>query len=769
AVPRFDGYNISVSQFARACKRAHDSLPAHYTAVTENLLTRLLISKLNGNAYVVIENLKITKVESLIDRIKDAFLPKHGSNYYHGQLATEFKKPKEHVLDYFSRVRNITQSIIDEESKQIRRLERSVERKIEEKGLDAFVHWLPSDYRTALRFEQYTDFSSALICQLRIDKLIQEDTKRTASPTFRNRVANVRQIREIIICRYCKKQGHGENNCWLKTKSGRVSSRPSNSSLQSESVKRQEGSGVRRTLFPFSTTASENSAAKTGTVAIRQIKYEPIIKAPFVTGTSQELTGIVTLMIDTGAEINFIKVRIFGEDVKFHLVEENFPIQSDGIMGTELLQSRSATIDYTSRCLKFCKEIIPFVADESIRVPSGMSQICYCYVANTEVREEYIPRLQLPPGVYAGEALVKNENKKAYFKVINTTSKSVSLAIPRLKLFDYSTSTLPNVASNNSDPSSEVCDPDQSEYLHYVHTIFASPSSNKTPKMSAPKFEFSFAPSQAKSVKSLLHLEHFNTEEVESVSKMIAAYADIFHLPGEPQECTDILPHKIITSANIPVHTKQYRFPPVHKEEARKQTSELLKDEIIRLSLSLYNSPIWIVPKKTDYKGNPKWRIVIDYRNLNEKTVGDAYLIHNITEILDQLGAEKYFSTFNLKSGFYLIEMHSDVCEKTAFTTPYGHFEFSRMPFGLKNAPATFQRLMDHVWTGLQGEEMFVYLDDVVLYARALSKHKTKLDRLAHRLRKANLRLQPDKCEFLRRKVIYIGHIIGENGVKPDP
>ncbi|KAI4473938.1 hypothetical protein M0804_015098, partial [Polistes exclamans] len=482
AVPRFDGHNISVTQFARACKRALDSLPASYSAETETSLTRLLISKLNGHAYVVVEDLKITRVEQLIDRLKDAFLPAHGTNYYRGQLATEFKKPKEHVLDYFSRIRSLTQSIIDEESKQVGRLERSVERKIEEEGLDAFVRGLPSDYRTALRFERYTDFSSALICLLRIDKQIQEDAKRTASPTYRNRVASVRPIREVIVCDHCKKQGHKEDNCWLKRKSGRNS--PSSSNSSDKSVQRRkghwkrcEGSGGGRPPFPLSEVASKIPTVKTGTVAIRQIKYEPVNKAPCVTGTSQELTGTVTFMIDTGAEINLIKanvlrestetdvtetiqltgisqdrhstlgtakVRIFGENVKFHLVEENFPIQSNGILGTEFLQSVSATIDYTSGCLGF--------------------------------------REKLPPGVYAGEALVKNENGKAYFKVINTTSKPVSLVIQRLELFDYSLGTLPNSAPSTSDPLSEICDPDQSEYLHYVHTIFASTSANETSK-----------------------------------------------------------------------------------------------------------------------------------------------------------------------------------------------------------------------------------------------------------------------------------------------
>ncbi|XP_076685843.1 uncharacterized protein LOC143377921 [Andrena cerasifolii] len=162
-------------------------------------------------------------------------------------------------------------------------------------------------------------------------------------------------------------------------------------------------------------------------------------------------------------------------------------------------------------------------------------------------------------------------------------------------------------------------------------------------------------------------------------------------------------------------------------------------------------------------------RIVIDFRKLNEKIIGDAYPLPNITDILDQLGSAKYFSVFDLASGFHQIPMHPDHRHKTAFSTIYGHYEFNRMPFGLKNAPATFQRLMDQVLTGLQGIELFVYLDDIVIYASSMKEHATKFKRLMNRLRDANLYLQPDKCEFLKKEVSYLGHIIGEEGVKPDP
>lgn len=106
---------------------------------------------------------------------------------------------------------------------------------------------------------------------------------------------------------------------------------------------------------------------------------------------------------------------------------------------------------------------------------------------------------------------------------------------------------------------------------------------------------------------------------------------------------------------------------------------------------------------------------------------------------------------------------------KTAFSTSFGHFEFKRMPFGLKGAPATFQRLMNQVLLGLQGIECFVYLDDVVTFSETLEDHIIKLRKVWERLSEANIKLQPQKCFFLQREIVYLGHLCGVNGCQPDP
>lgn len=126
---------------------------------------------------------------------------------------------------------------------------------------------------------------------------------------------------------------------------------------------------------------------------------------------------------------------------------------------------------------------------------------------------------------------------------------------------------------------------------------------------------------------------------------------------------------------------------------------------------------------------------MIDFRKLNDKPIGDAYPLPNITDILDQLGKVRYFSCFDLASSFHQIPMDPQDSAKTAFSTSNGHFEYKKMPFGLKNAPATFQRLINNVLTGLQGNICFVYLDDILIYAESLEEHKQKIMQLFERLK----------------------------------
>jgi hypothetical protein len=134
----------------------------------------------------------------------------------------------------------------------------------------------------------------------------------------------------------------------------------------------------------------------------------------------------------------------------------------------------------------------------------------------------------------------------------------------------------------------------------------------------------------------------------------------------------------------------------------------------------------------------------VDFRKIKEKTIGDAHPLPDIAEILDQLGQSKYFTCLDMIMGYHQIELEPGEGPKTAFSTKQGHWEYKRLPFGLKTAPATFQKMMNSVLSGLTGTRCFVYLDDIVLYAKSLADHNGKLREVLDMLRNYQLKLQPD-------------------------
>lgn len=270
-------------------------------------------------------------------------------------------------------------------------------------------------------------------------------------------------------------------------------------------------------------------------------------------------------------------------------------------------------------------------------------------------------------------------------------------------------------------------------------------------------------------IENLLRLEHLNDEEKPKLIQLCKQFYKIFQYPNQPLSSTTQTTHIIKTIDNEPIYSKSYRFPEVHKREVQNQLTKMLEDGIIRNSTSPWSSPIWIVPKKLDASGEKKWRIVIDYRKLNGKTIQDRFPIPNIDDLLDKLGRAQYFTTLDLASGFHQINMHKDSIEKTAFSTDFGHYEFLRMPFGLKNAPATFQRMMNEVLKEHINQICLVYMDDVIVFSTTLDDHMQNLRKIFKKFEEHNLKVQLDKSEFFKREVEFLGHIITPNGIQPNP
>ena len=171
-----------------------------------------------------------------------------------------------------------------------------------------------------------------------------------------------------------------------------------------------------------------------------------------------------------------------------------------------------------------------------------------------------------------------------------------------------------------------------------------------------------------------------------------------------------------------------------------------------------------LVPKK-----DGTHRFCIDYRKLNSISKKDVYPLPRIDDILDTLGGMKFFSSVDLAAGYWQIGMDAESAAKSAFITHQGLHEFVWMPFGMCNAPATFQTLMEKVLSGLIWKTCFVYIDDVLVCSNTFAEHLNHLQQVFARLRCAGLRLRANKCLFLREEVPYLGHVVTRHGIHPDP
>ena len=197
----------------------------------------------------------------------------------------------------------------------------------------------------------------------------------------------------------------------------------------------------------------------------------------------------------------------------------------------------------------------------------------------------------------------------------------------------------------------------------------------------------------------------------------------LFSKKGGTLSHASVIKHKINTTDEVPTYTRQYGYPQVYKQEIDKQINELSEKHKIKQSFFTWIMPVWIMPKNMDASNERKFRVVIDYRKLNAKIIDDKFSITNITEVLDKLGKNISFTTLDLTSGFHQIEMDKYSILKTALNANKGHFVFKRMPFRLKNAPATFQRAMNYVLRDEINKSCLVYLDDIIIFGTSLQEH----------------------------------------------
>ena len=254
-------------------------------------------------------------------------------------------------------------------------------------------------------------------------------------------------------------------------------------------------------------------------------------------------------------------------------------------------------------------------------------------------------------------------------------------------------------------------------------------------------------------------------EQVGQVGSLLLEYKDVFSMAEFDIGRTTTIKHRIDLHNEVPFKQRHRRVPPAMFDEVRNHLKQLKEVGIIQESSSPWASPVVLVRKS-----NGALRFCVDYRMLNQRTIKDAYALPRIDELIDHFAGCTFFSSLDLRMGFYQVEMEEQHKERTAFTVgPLGFYEFCSMPFGLSNSPATFQRLMEYAMGDLHMKECFSFIDDMLVPSTNFDQGLVRLEHVFRKLREHHLKMNPAKCTLFGRRVVYCGHVISEDGVETDP
>jgi hypothetical protein len=247
------------------------------------------------------------------------------------------------------------------------------------------------------------------------------------------------------------------------------------------------------------------------------------------------------------------------------------------------------------------------------------------------------------------------------------------------------------------------------------------------------------------------------------LNRLLAEFAFVFQEPQglPPQRTRDHQIHML--SGSAPVAVRPYRYTKAQKDELVRQCSTMQKQGLIRRSKSPYSSPVLLVRKP-----DGSWRFYVDYRALNDRTIKNKFPILVVEELLDELHGARFFTKLDLWSGYHQVRMHLADVEKTTFRTHDDLFEFSVMLFGLTNAPATFQALMNDVLRPFLRHFVLVFFDDILIYNNSWAEHLVHLRTVLEVSRENQLFLKKSKCSFATTSITYLGHVVSASGVAMD-
>ena len=545
--------------------------------------------------------------------------------------------------------------------------------------------------------------------------------------------------RRTVRCYYCKEEGHIKSRCpkLIDQQQKKHSSRGHNSHMKAGDagmfVDARIGQQKWRALIDTGATVSIISAKMFYTLEESCVQPLQPIKRKVLSATDQPLNVLGKTLIS-------ILIGDHSYDQEVVVADVNF----EGVLGLDFMKKHRCVVDIIKGTFKIGRQMVPMQQEGWF----GCYKIALGETINIPPRTEIIVNgtICTPDGMSrpTGFGIVEGGEK-----FVNTEKGLVARTL--VECGERIPVRMMNVSSEVKTVHSGTIVGNLSPVEQVVENDTKSGNGTKT------------LPSKLNGLLDQAS-ERLNREQREKVKQLLLRNSTLFAQDDCELGKTNVIKHKIKTDGTPPIRQPLRRVPVHLQAEVEKHVNDMIDRDVIEPSQSPWSSGVVLVKKK-----DGSTRFCVDYRKLNAHTVKDAYPLPRIDESMDHLSGACWFSTLDLCSGYWQVEMDPEDRAKTAFVTKQGLFQWKVMPFGLCNAPATFERLMETVLSGLQWDVCLVYLDDVIVMASSFDGMLQNLQEVFERLKSAGLKLKIKKCRLFAKEVEYLGHIINEQGVQTDP
>lgn len=259
----------------------------------------------------------------------------------------------------------------------------------------------------------------------------------------------------------------------------------------------------------------------------------------------------------------------------------------------------------------------------------------------------------------------------------------------------------------------------------------------------------------------LVDLSHLDSQRQSQVMAALKRSSAAFSRHESDIGLAAVTEHRIILDDYTPIRIKPRSFPEPVANEIEEQCEQLRQLDILDFTESSYSAPVMPIRKK-----DGSIRLCIDYRALNKVTKADRFPLPNMSDLVFGMHGMSWFTTLDLVKGYHQIPLHKDSMQYTAFSTSRNHYHYKRLPFGLKNAPSAFQREMMAILQSFNNKQVAVYLDDIIIMSRNFEEHLDLVSKVMKVLSEHGVKINAKKCQWFRREVVFLGHIVGEGGVR---